>query len=377
MTPTLFMAVVMLTAGTAAGAQTAPDVCKFMPAIVGDFPDPSILPDAATGDTFAYATNIASTPGGLINVPVRRAADAQLTQWAALQDAMPKLPRWARGSYTWAPAVAHRPGGRYRLYFTARYGYSSRPCIGVALSASPTGPFIPTSDSKPLVCPLSEGGAIDPSVFLDDDGQEYLLWKTDTNCCEGAPTIYIQKLAADGLSLDQASPADAPWLLPEATPLIHTDLPWEGRVIEAPSLRKHDGRYYLFYSGGDYMTGGYAVGYASATSVLGPYQKAPAPVLTSAGSGLEGPGGEDVFDSRDGETWVAFHGWQGAKPPRFRALYFGRLTWTPDGPLIRPECSGGRVQAGQGPSGLGQAVGAPQPDSGAPAGSGRPATSQP
>jgi beta-xylosidase len=347
-TPTLGLAAVaLLSAVSVAAAVPAPEGCRFAPAIASDFPDPSILNDPETGATFAYATNIASpasasasASGGLINVPVSRAADAELAGWSAVQDALPRLPRWARGAYTWAPAVVAHPDDGYRLYFTARYGYSGRPCIGVAVSLSPAGPFIPSSDSKPLVCPLSEGGAIDPSVFRDDDGQPYLLWKTDTNCCDGAPTIYIQKLSADGLSLVQTAPGDGPWLLPEATPLIHTDQPWEGRTIEAPSLYKHEGRYYLFYSGGDYMTGGYAVGYASAASILGPYQKAPAPILTSSTSGLEGPGGEDMFDRPDGRTWAAFHAWQGQRPSRFRALYFGQVVWTPEGPQIRPLCEG-------------------------------------
>ena len=317
----------------------APQSCNFAPAIASDFPDPSILHDFATGDVFAYATNAAAPGGGLLNTPVSRAANLHMAAWSAPVDALPQLPRWARGSYTWAPAIVHRAGEPYRLYFTARYGYSNRPCIGVAISQSPTGPFTSTSQTKPLVCPIGEGGAIDPSVFEEGDGSEYLLWKTDANCCQGAPTLYIQQLSQDGLSLAGPQSGDGPWLLPDATPLIHADQTWEGGVIEAPTLRKHDGRYYLFYSGGDYATNRYAIGYASAASLLGPYRKANDPILTSSMSGLQGPGGQDVFDDPDGETWIAFHAWQGVRPSRFRTLYFGHLLWKSDGPIVAPECS--------------------------------------
>ena len=208
----------------------------------------------------------------------------------------------------------------------------------MAVSPSPTGPFVPTSQFKPLVCPLSEGGAIDPSVFQEDDGDEYLLWKTDANCCGGAPTLFIQKLSPDGLSLAGPEAADGPWLLSDATPLIHTDQVWEGRGIEAPTLRKHEGRYYLFYSGGSYVNDRYAVGYASAASLMGPYQKASTPILSSSTHGLEGPGGQDVFDGPSSETWIAFHAWRATGPRRFRALYVGQILWAPEGPVIAPKC---------------------------------------
>ncbi len=336
---------IMMIATSASAQSDKAQTCASTPAIAGDFPDPSVLYEGGDQETFVYGTNIATPSGGLLNTPVSRAADAGLKHWSAPTDALPRLPKWARGSFTWAPAIAHRPGEEYRLYFTARYGYSGRPCIGVAVSGTPAGPFAPTSETKPLVCPLSEGGAIDPSLFQDDDGQQYLLWKTDSNCCDGTPTIYIQKLSKDGLTL-LGDAADGPWLLADATPLIHTDQAWEGRVIEAPTLRKHDGRYYLFYSAGNYLTNGYAVGYASAAALLGPYQKAPAPILSSSSVGLDGPGGQDVFGGPNGETWIAFHAWREGRPQKFRALYFGRLQWTPDGPAFEPNCADPAVAPG-------------------------------
>ena len=342
----LLLFVTALLSVTLALAQSdpAPKRCPVPPAIAADFPDPSILYDPASGQAFAYGTNIFSASGALLNVPVTHTGDAGLESWSPITDAMPKLPGWARPSYTWAPAIAHRQGGPYRLYFTARYGESGLSCIGVAVSQTPAGPFAPTSETTPVVCPLDAGGAIDPSVFRDDDGAEYLLWKTDSNCCDRASTLHMQRLSQDGLSLVGRNSAEAPWRLPDAAPLIHVDQPWEGGVIEGPTLRKHRGQYYLFYSAGRYATTRYAVGYATSASLFGPYKKAVSPIL-SASASLQGPGGPDVFSGANGSTWIAFHAWRQSGGQRFRALHVGRIVWRRDGPIVMTQCLSGTAGA--------------------------------
>jgi beta-xylosidase len=341
------LTITFLAVASAAAQRSSADVklCNPAPALDSDFPDPSILIDPALGPkVFAYGTNIAAQgptqpgqSGGMLNAPFSRSEDSGLTHWTTPVDALPRLPAWAKPGFTWAPDVIHRPGEPYRLYFTARYGFSGRPCIGVAQSPTPEGPFVPTSETKPLVCPLADGGAIDPSVFRDDDGAEYLLWKTDSNCCSGEPAIYLQRLSPDGLALEGPHGTDAPWILSDATLLIKKDQPWEGQVVEAPSLIKHAGRYYLFYSGGYYGGSSYAVGYASADRLLGPYKKASAPLL-SAANGLSGPGGQDVFTGPDGSTMMAFHAWR-ESPQRHRALYVSPLEWDTNGPVAPTDCT--------------------------------------
>ena len=332
----MMVALLGLTSAIAQRSSANVRPCAPAPAMDQDFPDPGIFADPAEAGSaggrvvFAYGTNILGPDAQtLLNIPVSRSADPGLSHWTAPTDALPRLPAWAQPTVTWAPAAAHRAGQPYLLYFTARYGQSGRPCIGVAVSRTPDGPFAPTSQTQPLVCPLQAGGAIDPSVFSEDDGGEYLLWKTDANCCAGVPTLYIQKLSADGLSL-----------IGTATPVLHRDQAWEGRVVEAPTLIKHAGRYYLFYSGGYYASSRYAVGYASADHLLGPYRKAPAPILSSQSSGLSGPGGQDVFTGPDGATWIAFHAAVDEASSARRALYMGRIAWGSDGPAVTMQCAG-------------------------------------
>ena len=66
------------------------------------------------------------------------------------------------------------------MYYSASVASDpSKHCIGAAKATSITGPYTPTSNSA-LICPLSEGGAIDASGY-NDNGNRYITWKVDGN----------------------------------------------------------------------------------------------------------------------------------------------------------------------------------------------------
>ena len=95
---------------------------------------------------------------------------------------------WSRGD-AWAGQCIFR-NGKFYLYLPVNKKNGGN-AIGVAVSDSPTGPF-----KDALGVPLLEGyGYIDPSVFIDDDGQAYLYW--------GNPHLWYVKLNADMVSYDQ------------------------------------------------------------------------------------------------------------------------------------------------------------------------------
>lgn len=50
-------------------------------------------------------------------------------------------------------------------------------CVGVATASTIEGPY--TGQSESLICPLSEGGAIDAAGFQDSDGARYIVYKID------------------------------------------------------------------------------------------------------------------------------------------------------------------------------------------------------
>lgn len=90
----------------------------------------------------------------------------------------------------WAPQCVERDG-KFYLYCPLRKKDGGI-VIGVGVSDSPTGPFVEAID-KPLV---DEGdwNDIDPTVYVDDDGQAYLYF--------GNPNLRYVKLNDDMISYD-------------------------------------------------------------------------------------------------------------------------------------------------------------------------------
>ena len=288
------------------------------PVFNGDFADPYALrtPDVL----YLYASNTVTThysPGA--HVPVIALSRDSGFEGRYLGDALPTLPKWTVSGFQWAPSVWTPPDGTYVMYYstpatiplgclatspppgcvTTTNGPSSAMCISRATSASPSGPFVDDSVSA-LVCPVSKGGAIDPSVFVTSDGTPWLLWKSDGDCCNLPTTIYSQQLSADGLSV--VGPAHR---------LIGASQNWEGGLVEGPSMIQNGNTYWLFYSANLWGTGDYGIGVARCASVIGPCTK---PLdhawLSSASSASQsdpGPGGEEFFQV-GGLIWMVHHG---------------------------------------------------------------------
>ena len=281
-----------------------------------DFPDPDLI--AVDGTYYAYATNS-------LAANVQYATSPDLKTWTvSLDDVFPELPAWAETGRTWAPDVSALPDGRYALYFTAQERESGRQCIGVAVANAPIGPFV--SDApEPLICPVGEGGAIDASSVVDVDGSRYLVWKNDGNCCGLDTWLRLSTLTADGLAV-----------VGEPVDLVKQTEEWEGDLVEAPVIVRHDDQYALFYSANDYGGENYAMGYALASSIAGPYTKGDEPLFTTAlsGGGALGPGGQDVVAAPDGGDRIVYHSWDPAFS--YRGMIVSALEW-PDGvPVVTP-----------------------------------------
>ncbi len=95
---------------------------------------------------------------------------------------------WAEHNSAWAAQTVKR-GDKYYMYVTLVPAETGGRAIGVAVSDSPTGPF-KDAIGKPLCGPNWD--FIDPTVFIDDDGQAYLYF--------GNPTLYYVKLNEDMIS---------------------------------------------------------------------------------------------------------------------------------------------------------------------------------
>jgi arabinan endo-1,5-alpha-L-arabinosidase len=289
------------------------------PVLDEDFPDPDVL--EVDGTYYAYATN-----GNAHNVQVATSTD--LMSWEVSDaDALPTLPTWVIPGKTWAPEVTQLGPGQFVMYTTTTNFQPTLQCIAVATATAPEGPFDVAGDGM-LVCPDDEGGAIDASTFADDDGTRYLLWKNDGNCCGFDTWLSIAPLSDDGLTL--AGPA---------TRLVKQDQEWEGNLVEAPTLVKRDGSYVLMYSANDYGGDQYAIGYATADAVTGPYTKGEEPLFTTDASDGRyiGPGGQDVVPAADGTDRIVFHSWYGGIT--YRGVNVLDLTWDDGRPVVGQEAS--------------------------------------
>jgi hypothetical protein len=273
-----------------------------------DFADPSIT--QFDGLYYAY-----STQTGFANTPAAMSTNG--VDWSPVGgNIFPTLPLWATFGFTWAPSVAKDASGQYVMFYTARDTSTGDECIGRAVSLSPTGPFIDLS-LAPAICQSNVGGSIDPDIYTDTDGNSYLYWKSD-----GDNTGMLSGL--------WGQPLDSSFNLEGSPTLLLTNggQSWQGSIVEGPAMDQIGGGYYLFYSGNDYDTASYAIGYTTCKSALGPCADTTFnPVLQSA-EGMSGPGGETFFRGPNGQPLMGFAAWPGAvgyQNGGHRALYVASL----------------------------------------------------
>jgi beta-xylosidase len=270
---------------TAPGTSEAPKPPYANPVFNTDCPDPGVL---EVGDPVVY---YAVCTGG--SFPIRKSYD--LVMWEPTgASALPggRAPWSANGGRNWAPEM-HKVGERFIVYFTAVNGNNVL-SIGASTSDSPEGPFV--DSGQPLV--EHPDGVID-AHYVRDGAHHYLVYKIDGNA-HGRPTPnYIRELAPDGLSFLPGAP--------EIELIRNNSATWEGGVVEGSWITKHDGMYYLFYSGNVYDHR-YRTGVARANSITGPYEKFGPPILTNNNQWV-GPGHGSVVHAR-GKPYFIYHAWR-------------------------------------------------------------------
>jgi GH43 family beta-xylosidase len=173
-------------------------------------------------------------------------------------------PAWVdRNHPLWAPEIKFI-GGRLIAYYSAEDNqlkpyqkpdgsWHYHRCIGMATASGigPSSGFTPAGG--PFCTPAGDYDLIDPSVFTDNNHQNYLLFKRDPQA-PGTKQIAITTLDAGGLN-----PA-----LP-TTAILKPTQSWETNgwsSVEAPTMIRKGAFYYLFYSGNLYNTKRYGVGVA-------------------------------------------------------------------------------------------------------------------
>lgn len=160
----------------------------------------------------------------------------------------------------WAPQCIER-NGKFYFYVPLHSKLSGTMAIGVAVGDSPTGPF-----KDALGKPLADGSwdYIDPTVFIDDDGQAYLYW--------GNPTIYYVKLNDDMISFE----GEVQKLVPDEKGFgkgkevpMEPGKEYKSSYTEGPWFFKRNGKYYLVYAAGGIPE---HIAYSMSDSPTGPWK---------------------------------------------------------------------------------------------------------
>ncbi len=278
--------------------------------------DPYILLE---GDTYyAYGTNDADG--------IRCYTSNDLRVWKYEGLALHKN-NTTETKWFWAPEVYHVKG-KYIMY------YSANEHLYAATANSPKGPFVQVGTYQ-MNDLIGDEKCIDSHVFIDTDSTAYIFFVrfTDGNC------IWQAKLSDD-------------FITPIAGTLrkcFAVSQSWEnkmGRVNEGPNVIKHGRRYFLTYSGNDYQSQDYAVGYAYTNNIAsGNWTKYAQNPILRRWDDLVGTGHHSLFYDKDSVLRIVFHAHNSKETIHPRLMYIGTMQLRSNGlvmlndPIIRPTLS--------------------------------------
>jgi hypothetical protein len=226
--------------------------------------------------------------------------------------------KWANAN-AWASQMVAKNGKLY-WYVAIQEAATGAMAIGVAVADSPEGPFTDAL-GKPLVNDAFEmsnmgfGTAaqtaytIDPTVFVDDDGQAYLHYG-------GFSRMVEAKLGADMISISGK--------MQESTPPGY---------FEAAYLTKRNGTYYEIYAAGVNPA---TIDYATSSSPMGPWTRR-GRILAAlpAAAGQDAPTNHAGVAQFAGQWYLVYHvsnGPNGGGTYR-REVAVDKLTFNADGTI--------------------------------------------
>jgi hypothetical protein len=143
----------------------------------------------------------------------------------------------------------------------------------------------------------------DPAFFLDDDDRLYLYWGcSNVNPLYGVEVDYKNNFALLGKpkELKHPNPVEFGWEVPGDNNTLVNQSPW----IEGPAMTRHNGKYYLQYSGPGTEYKSYADGVYVSDRPLGPFSpQMHNPFAYKPEGFAAGAGHGCSFDDRYGNHW--------------------------------------------------------------------------
>jgi hypothetical protein len=227
--------------------------------------------------------------------------------------------KWANAN-AWAGQMIRAGNGKYYWYVPIQQSSDGTMTIGVGMADKPEGPWTDAL-GKPLINDAFEMAnmgfktasdtsfTIDPTVFIDDDGQAYLQYG-------GFGRLTTAKLGSDMISIDGKMVESSP----------------QG-YFESPYLIKRNGKYYEIYAAGSNPA---TIDWATSGSPMGPwsYGGRILDALPRASGETDWPTNHAGVAEFAGQWYIVYHisnGPNGGGTYR-REVAIDKLTWSGDKP---------------------------------------------
>jgi Beta-xylosidase len=230
------------------------------PVIPGFFPDPSTI--RVGNDYYTVNSTFEYFPGIVIS------HSKDLVNWHQIGHVFSKsedlnLTKFFNGMGIWAPDISYYKGEFYIFYCTVQ--------LSKDRSINVRGNYM--TKSKNILGPWSKPVQItnfgsDPSHFVDDDGEHYLLFAAGIPSGNGAKIVKLNK--------ECTKMVDEPrWIETEG----------KKAAPEGPHMLKKDGYYYFIMAASNGLFKGHHMLIARSKSVYGPFENSPFnPYLTQQDS---------------------------------------------------------------------------------------------
>jgi len=219
----------------------------------------------------------------------------------------------AKKNGDWASQCIRR-NGKYYYYVTVESTRGGR-AVNVAVSDKKEGPFKDALNGKHLAGPNWD--YIDPTVFVDDDGQAWLYW--------GNPKLYYCPLKENMIEC--------------ASEIKVSDMSgFNGKYTEGPWIHKRGNKYYMIYAAGGIPE---SIDYSWSDSPTGPWTYKGV-IMPSNEPGAAFTVHSGIVDFK-GRSFFFYHNQKNVKGGGYsRSTAIEEFTWNADGtiPTIRATNNG-------------------------------------
>ena len=215
----------------------------------------------------------------------------------------------AKKNGDWAAQVVRR-NGKYYYYVTVESTRGGR-AINVAVADKPEGPFKDARNGQHLAGPNWD--YIDPTVWIDDDGQAWLYW--------GNPKLYYAKLKENMIEFDgEIKVTDmSRGFAPNGGSSVYTEGPW---------IHKRGSKYYMIYASHGVPE---KISYSTSDSPTGPWTWGG--IIMDQGNNTAFTNHSGLIDFK-GRSFFFYHNQKNVSGGGYsRSTAIEEFTWNADGSI--------------------------------------------